>query len=91
LNPEHPEGRHKALVFQSTLGLTIDDSDLLRDVLLAKAVSEEVVLGKADNYGQRYRLDFVMTTGHGEARIRSAWIVRHGETIPRFLTCYVIE
>jgi hypothetical protein len=91
LNPNHPEGRHKPLVFQSALGITVDDAELLRNTLLEKAKSEEATLGRVDQYGQRYRLDFVMITEKGKAEIRSAWIVRLDETFPRFLTCYVID
>lgn len=34
LNPSHFEGRHKARVFESALGITLSNADLLRRVLL---------------------------------------------------------
>jgi hypothetical protein len=33
LNRDHPRGRHKARVFESALGLTERDVDILRDTL----------------------------------------------------------
>lgn len=30
LNPEHPSGKHKARVFESALGITAEDVDVLR-------------------------------------------------------------
>ena len=54
LSPEHPRGRHKARVFASALGLTVDDSQELRRALLAAALSEEALVAEEDQYGQRY-------------------------------------
>ena len=34
LNPEHPDGKHKARVFRSALNLGIEDAETLRTVLL---------------------------------------------------------
>jgi hypothetical protein len=90
LNRTHPRGRHKARVFASKLGLTAADSDSLRRALLDAALYSEATRGESDRYGQRFVLEFEMTTQHGKARIRSAWIVRTGEDFPRFLTCFVL-
>lgn len=34
LNPEHPEGKHKARVFKSALDLNLDDAKELQAILL---------------------------------------------------------
>ena len=44
----------------------------------------------ADEYGQRYVLDFEMSTAVGTATIRSAWIVPVRQDVLRFMTCYVL-
>jgi hypothetical protein len=90
LSPEHPRGRHKARVFASTLGLTVDDSQELRRALLAAALSEEALVAEEDQYGQRYMLDFEMSTEMGSAVVRSGWMVRSGEDFPRFTSCWVL-
>jgi hypothetical protein len=89
LSPEHPRGRHKARVFASALGLTVDDSQELRRALLAAALSEEALVAEEDQYGQRYMLDFEMSTEMGSAVVRSGWMVRSGEDFPRFISCWV--
>jgi hypothetical protein len=89
LSIEHPVGKHKAAVFRAALGITMTDAVLLRNWLLDAAASGEAVAGAADEFGQRYQLDFVATTQIGSATIRSAWIVRAGEDFPRLTTCYV--
>ena len=90
LNPEHQRGRHKARVFASALGLTADDSQELRQALLAAAFSEEALPAEEDEYGQRYMLDFEMSTEMGSAVVRSGWMVRSGEDFPRFTSCWVL-
>lgn len=48
------------------------------------------VAGKVDRYGRRYVIDFEFTGPNGTAMIRSVWIVRTGEDIPRLVTCYTL-
>ena len=90
LNFGHQRGKHKALVFQAVLGLTAADADDLAEALLAAAREEEASLGEADDYGQRYVVDFDMRGPAGKARVRSSWIVRVGEDFPRLTSCYVL-
>ncbi len=90
LNPDHPRGRHKARVFEAALGLTADDADELRQALLDAAQSDAAELADADDFGQRYVVEFEMSRPAGTARIRSAWIVRADEDFPRFVSCYVM-
>lgn len=90
LNPAHPRGRHKARVFAASLGLTRANADQLRDALLNAACSDDAIRGELDGYGQRYVVDFTMSTATGQAAIRSAWMVRRGEDFPRLLSCYVL-
>ncbi len=90
LNPAHPRGRHKSRVFRSTLGLTAQHAEELRDALLAAALTEEATPTEGDDYGQRYVLDFTMRGPTGQAMVRSSWIVRRGEGFPRLTTCYVL-
>lgn len=89
LSPTHPRGRHKARVFAAVLGLTTDDADLLRDALLQAALTEDATPTEQDAFGQRYVIDVQMQGPQGTAIVRSAWIVRTGEQIPRLTSCYV--
>jgi len=90
LSNTHPVGQHKAAVFLAVLGLTAVDAPALRSRLLQAAVDGEVVVERVDEFGDRFRLDFAMTTQAGEATIRSAWIIRAGEDFPRLTTCFVL-
>jgi hypothetical protein len=90
LSPTHPRGRHKARVFAATVGLTAADAELLRQALLDAARTGEAIVGTADEYGQRYAVDFDFVRAGRRARIRSAWIVLTGEDFPRFTSCHVL-
>lgn len=89
LSPTHPRGRHKARVFAAALGLTQADSELLREELLRAAREGDATSGDADAYGERFTVDFELTRGDRRATIRSAWIVRRGESVPRLTSCFV--
>jgi len=90
LDPAHPVGRHKSVVFRSALGLTADDADTLRDLLLRAVLVQDAILGRLDEFGQRYTVDFPASTPFGSAFLRSAWMVRLDEDFPRLTTCFVL-
>ena len=91
LSPVHPSGKHMARVFQAALGLTLDDSPFLQQTLQDIAVTHDAQPQTPNPYGERFVIDFKMTTNAGTATVHSAWIVRYGEDIPRLTSCYVIE
>ena len=90
LSPDHDDGRHKARLFQAVFGLTREYATLLLAALKEAAVNGEAVSGRLDRYGQRYVIDFEFVGPTGQAMIRSAWIIRPGETAPRLVTCYIL-
>ena len=90
LDATHEEGKHKARVFAAALGIGPDDAPWLREKLLEAALRHECARGRSTPFGQRYVLDFSLTKGRQEARVRSVWNVRPGETEPRLITCYVL-
>jgi len=91
LNPTHRVGTHKARLFASLLGMTISDTEALRDILFNIIRTEEARLGELDEYGQRYVIDFLLTWQHKQVTVRSAWIIRPDEDFPRLVTCYPLE
>ncbi len=90
LSNTHPEGRHKARVFQSALGISSGDAEFLREAILDAAAKTDAVAEDSDAHGARYLLDFELKRENRQAMIRTAWIVRRNEDFPRLLTCYVL-
>jgi len=89
LNSDHERGKHKARVFDAKCGLTAEHADLLRQSLFEAARLGEAVATKNDAFGRRYVIEWVVIGPSGKAAIRTAWIIRHDEDFPRFVSCYV--
>ena len=90
LSPNHPRGRHKARVFREALDLVPSDATWLRDALLEAARSDPAVHMADDAWGSHWRLDATIRRQAKSAVVRSLWLVRTGETVPRFVTCWVL-
>lgn len=88
LSLEHEEGKHKARLFSSALGITADNAEELRQILLRVVKSHEARLGRRDEFGQRYTIDFSLEWQNRSAIVRSGWIIEHDSKIPRLTTCY---
>lgn len=88
LNLEHDDGKHKARLFSSIMGMTTDDAEELRQILLEVVKTHEARLGRQDEFGQRYTLDFSIEWQNRNATLRSGWIIERGSEIPKLTTCY---
>jgi len=89
LNSHHLRGRNKARVFAS-VGIGLAKAEVLREALLSAARTAEVQPSSENQYGQRYIVDFDLAGQSRTVRVRSAWMVRIGEGLPRLTTCYVL-
>ena len=89
LNTDHPRGRNKARVFAS-VGIRQADTEVLREALLGAARDSEAQPGAANPFGQRYIIYFDLVCQTRTGRVRSTWIVRIGEDLPRLTSCYVL-
>jgi hypothetical protein len=87
MNTNHEEGKHKARVFASALGLRAADAEWMCDQLLKAAAHEDASLTCRTRFGSLYVLDFEVETEAGSATVRSGWIIRHHEDFPRLTTC----
>ncbi len=88
LSPSHAVGRFKAAFFAS-LGYSQAnwrqfETDLRRQHLVRDAILHQETL-----HGRKYEIPGTMTGPAGKAReMVSIWIIRVGETVPRFVTAY---
>jgi hypothetical protein len=90
LNPEHPVGGHKAKVFESALGYNKSNADSLMKQIYEKLPKSEAVMGKLDQYGQRYTVDMSIMGANGNtATVRTGWILKPGSTTPELTTIYI--
>ena len=76
LNPRHREGRHKARVFESVLGITLANEDVLRQAILAAAVNSDDAEPLGNNgHGEIYTMRVPLQTQKGSATVLTVWIV----------------
>ena len=90
LSPVHPRGRHKARVFRQALDIDLKDARWLRDQISEAARAGEAVELGSDAFGERWQIDFAVERHGKNGIIRTVWIMRNGEGIPRFITCWVL-
>src|SRR6266404_7490255 len=62
LNPNHPEGKHKARVFQRKLGIRRSHAEQLREVILQAILTEDALEQQSTVYGRRYVVDVAVST-----------------------------
>lgn len=73
LNPLHRDGRHKARVFESALGITLANRELLRLAILTAAMeSNDAVLRGDNGHGMVFSLRFEFGTQKGRASVLTA-------------------
>ena len=91
VRPERHVLRGRACgVYSSTLRLAQTDAEFLREALLRAAREADAVTGEADEYDDRFTVDFELNRGNRRAVVRSAWILVRGETAPRLTSCFVL-
>ena len=91
LSTTHPVGRSKAVFFR-TLGFADESVGGLEQGLVAIAKTKEVVDTERSEYGMKYTIDGPMDTPGGRVvRVRTVWIIGHGEERPRFITAYPLS
>jgi hypothetical protein len=89
LNFQHPRGRNKARVF-AAVGIQTENAAELRSALLHAALHGDAQMGVASVFGNRYTIDFDLVRNDKSIRIRSTWMIRVDDHLPRLTSCYVI-
>ena len=91
LSPDHPLGKHKAKVFEKRLGFVQNDSDRLKALILEKIAISECMEAISSDFGRRFIVDFILVNFDKQAVVRTAWIIKNEELIPRLTSCYIVE
>jgi hypothetical protein len=91
LNSEHPQGKHKARVFQSTLEIERRHANVLRELIqrsLSRAPAEQ---GESGEYGDCWTTWHEIIGLNGQSAVVTvAWMFKKNtEQIPVFISCYI--
>ena len=91
LNPNHIDGKHKAKVFETTLGYTLDNyQDLIDNVYRNINKFPFSQIGSNDQ-GELFRCDIAMSGPNGKtAVVRTGWITENDSGLYRLTTIFVV-
>ena len=88
LSSTHPIGRSKARFFMR-FGFRQDAPEGLVQALLEHVRTHDVANAEVSSYGTKSRVDGPMGSPDGRnPPMSSVWIVRNGESTPRFVTAF---
>jgi hypothetical protein len=88
LSSTHPVGRFKA-GFYLSLGYSVQNWQVCRDMLLQLACSSDAVSGRPSPFGQKFEIRADVKGPSGRtARIVTVWMISTGAEHPHFVTAY---
>lgn len=91
LNPAHDVGGHKARLFASVLGVTVENRHLLEEAIRSGLPLVPAVNRGTDPHGEKFQADIEVTGPRGRATVRTGWIVREPGGVPQLTTAIVLR
>ncbi len=91
LNPDHPDGRHKARVFAAVLGIERSHADVLAQIILASLPRAAAEQRPDDEYGQSWTTYHeIVGLNSKTAIVTVGWkvLVEEPER-PKLVSCYI--
>lgn len=88
LSNSHPVGRFKAKFF-ANLGYSQENWQRFETDLRNQHLTRPATLVGTTGHGRKYEIRAILNGPNGRAsEVVSAWIIRNGEDVPRFVTAY---
>ena len=88
LNPEHPRGKNKARVFESALGITATNANILQELVKQAAIAGEVFQQKSTPFGQEFKVDWTVPDTDG-IELRTIWEITPSNPNPRLISAFI--
>jgi hypothetical protein len=85
LNLDHPDGGPKAVVL-AYAGFSVNRPEELESALRGQHLSRAAQKGKSSIFGEKFEILGPLEGPTNWVMIRSIWIIRHGEAVPRLIT-----
>lgn len=89
LNPFHPDGKHKAKVFEKALGITQANSAELKKMVLESAEYGDVTKKQQNDFGKMYRVEYEIQGVNQREILCTLWIVYKSDEKPYLTSCFV--
>ncbi|MEY3827694.1 MAG: hypothetical protein RLZZ148_2514 [Cyanobacteriota bacterium] len=88
LNLEHSSDKHKARVFQSRLGITVENAEVLHSLIQQAAIEGEVVQQAITEFGQQFKVDWTIPNNEG-LQLRTIWEINLINSNPRLISAFI--
>jgi len=87
LNPNHPVGKHKAIVLERVLGYNNSNGELLREEIYRKVQNEPITLKVKTEFGYKYEVHLTLIGVRDRILpVNTVWEIKQDQTSPRFIT-----
>ena len=90
LNPFHPDGKHKAKLFEKALGITQENSIELEKLVLQVAQAGEITKEQENVFGKMYRVEHEVEGLNQKEALCTLWVIHESGDTP-FLTSSFIK
>lgn len=89
LNDQHPDGKHKAVLFRELLDIRKEDWAFLAEQLVAGLQKEMVERPRKSDHGVQYHVDIPVVGRNGVKKlVRTGWIIQSNQP-PRLTTALI--
>ena len=90
LEPMHPRGKHKAIVFKSALGFDQSNWATLKQSIFDELPYHQATATKEDSWGKRYKVVLPIRGPNGNTTdVVVAWIIKAGTDYPSLDSTWV--
>ncbi|MFZ1427888.1 MAG: DUF6883 domain-containing protein [Geminicoccaceae bacterium] len=89
LDPNSPQGRHKARVFKRALGYDRSNHLGLLASIRKGILTQEAWMIGTTAHGELWQVDLPIIGPGGAASVRTGWTPEEGSDVPRLTTAYV--
>ncbi len=87
LDPDHPRGGHKALVFERVLGYNRDNAAELEAAIREGILTTEAQMRRSQRHGLEFIVDLVIQRPRGRGTDR--WIYENDDGFPTLTTVFI--
>jgi len=92
LDPTHPTGGHKAIVFEKVLGYNKSNWRELRSKIQQGILKYRRIERLGNSYGQKFEVRMIIKGPTGRcAKVKTGWIIDEGEVNPRIVSAYIYK
>ncbi len=90
LNPDHPTGGHKAVVFEKVLGYNKNNWQDLRSEMQKGLLKYRYSRYEVTQHGEKFEVQMMIKGPTGRyAKVKTAWIIDKGQSNPRIVSAYI--